>query len=170
MTVSRALGHLTNFTTGHETRTREIGPSRLEYPDQHVEVDNRLAWFLGGLEQRYGAAPLYVHLRRDPEAVAKSFNRRWHHGIMPAFGTGVIAVTKPSGIDGARFYVETVTANIEAFLQGKPNRMTVWLEDAADWFPALWQRVDGQGDLTAALSEFDVRHNATRTAEPEPAG
>lgn len=162
VTLSKAFGHLTNFTTGHETRMGEVGPCRLDYPDRHVEVDNRLAWFLGGLEQRYGAEPLYVHLRRDPEAVAASFNERWDRGIMRAFGTGIVFPPLPEGMDGARFYVETVTTNIEAFLRDKPHQVTVWLENAADWFPALWERIGGQGDCDAALAEFGVRHNASK--------
>ena len=60
-----------------------------------------------------------------------------------------------------RFYVQTVTANIEGFLEDKPHQQTVWLEEAQVWFPAFWERIGGEGDLAAALGEFSIRHNAS---------
>jgi hypothetical protein len=110
--------HLTNFTAGHETRSQLIGEQRFAYPDQHVEADNRLSWFLGGLAQRFGDEPLYVHLRRDPEAVAQSLARRWSSKVpgilIRAFGTSI--VMRGNGwpaeqrLEVCRFYVETITA------------------------------------------------------------
>ena len=46
-----------------------IGPERLDYPDQHIESDNRLAWYAGRLEKRYGDDAFYVHLKRDRQRV-----------------------------------------------------------------------------------------------------
>ncbi|MDA8368574.1 MAG: hypothetical protein M0026_01715 [Nocardiopsaceae bacterium] len=60
-----------------------------------------------------------------------------------------------------RFYVRTVTADTEAFLADKPNRSTVWLEDAQAWFPRFWDRIGGEGDYSAAAAEFGVKHNAS---------
>ncbi|MFM8634352.1 MAG: hypothetical protein ACKOEX_06015, partial [Planctomycetia bacterium] len=58
VTFAKACGHFRNYSTGHETN-RAPGPARLAYPDGHIEIDNRLAWFLGGLEERYGDDALY---------------------------------------------------------------------------------------------------------------
>jgi hypothetical protein len=168
-TLARACAWLTNYTSGHETRSRLIGDDRLDYPDRHIEVDNRLSWFLGELDARFGEDPLYVHLRRDPVLVAQSYAARWDNGypagIIRAFGHGM--VMRPTDwpeeerIEVARYYVRTVTANIEAFLADKPHTMTVWLDDAQVWFPRLWGRIGGEGDCEAAGKEFDVRHNAS---------
>jgi hypothetical protein len=169
-TFVRACEHLTNFTAGHETNAKMSGVQRFAYPDDHVEADNRLAWFLGGLSDTYSDAPLYVHLRRDPEAVARSFlrrfpNERFGANIIRAFANGIVMRRQPwpeeERLDVCRFYVETVTANIEGFLADKPRRMTVWLEDSADWFPTFWESIGAEGDLGAAMSEFAVRHNAS---------
>lgn len=164
VTLSRALAHLENYTVGHETRMGEVGAKRLDYPEHHVEIDNRLAWFLGGLDQRYGGGPLYVHLRRDPEAVARSFAKRRDRGIMRAFADGVVfpPADPQQTLEAARMYVATVTENIESFLRDKPERMTVHLAEHQTWFPALWARLGGRGDMSAALREFDTRHNASR--------
>ena len=175
MTTVRACEHLTNYTAGHESRTGEIGDSRFDYPDRHVEADNRLSWFLGDLGERFGDEPLYLHLRRDPEQVAASFLRRWRsRGAKPtrsnavrAFAHGLMIHNdewpEAERLDVCRFYVRTVTKNIEAFLADKTNTMTVWLDDANTWFPTLWERISGEGDLDAAMAEFYVRHNPSRT-------
>ena len=76
VTFSKACGHIVNFTSGHETRWGQAGDERIEYPDNHIEADNRLSWILGRLEQRYADDAYYVHLLRDPEETAKSFARR----------------------------------------------------------------------------------------------
>jgi hypothetical protein len=34
------------------------------------------------------------------------------------------------------------------------------LEEGREHFPEFWRRIGAEGDLAAALAEFDVRHNA----------
>ena len=94
-TFARACAHIENFTSGHESNARFIGESRLEYPTDHIEADNRLSWMLGALGARYdGTEVLYVHLRRDPDEVARSFELRWESGfrasIIRAFAHGIV--------------------------------------------------------------------------------
>jgi hypothetical protein len=50
LTFAEACRRITNYTTGHETRVGRVGPERLAYPDRHIEVDHRLAWFLGRMD------------------------------------------------------------------------------------------------------------------------
>lgn len=40
---------------------------------------------LGRLDQRFGQTAFYIHLLRDPDAVAASLVRRADRGIMPAY-------------------------------------------------------------------------------------
>lgn len=68
---------ITNYTAGHETRSHIADSTRLDYPDRHIEADNRLSFFLAGLAVRYPADVFYVHLKREPEAVARSLVARW---------------------------------------------------------------------------------------------
>jgi hypothetical protein len=167
MTFAKACTHLTNFTSGHESRGDVVGPERLDYPTGHIEVDNRLSWLLGLLGDRYPDA-FYVHLRRDPEAVARSFERRLHMtmktGIIDAFGYGIIqrATSYAPGErrEVCRFYVDTVTANISEFLRYR-NHATVWLETADHDFPRFLDLIGAQGDHHAAMAEWTTRHNAS---------
>ncbi|WP_421118004.1 hypothetical protein ACE2AJ_11385 [Aquihabitans daechungensis] len=75
-TFSRGCEHLTNFTTAHESNRGLIPPDHLDYPDGHIEVDNRLSWFLGPLAERHPDAR-YVHLHRNPDEVTASYLKRW---------------------------------------------------------------------------------------------
>ena len=161
-TFARACSYIENYTAAHESRRSEIGPGRLAYPDDHIEVDNRLAWLLGRLEVEYGSEAAYVHLRRDQEATIRSHAARIDFGIMAAYREAIIwrvpATVDPLEI--ARDYLLTVERNIELFLRDKPRRLDFWLENASADFERFWQFIGAAGDYEAAAAEFEVRHNA----------
>ena len=64
-------------------------------------------------------------------------------------------------LDVARELVETVTLNISAFLKDKTKVRVVQVERIAADFPAFWHWIGVEGDLAAAMAEWQVRHNAT---------
>lgn len=158
-TWAAACGHIDNWTSGHETRNR-LFAGRLDYPQRHIEVDNRLVFHLGGLQRLYGDDPLFVHLTRDPEAVAASLAHgvRGRRGIMPAFVGHIIRSRRVNPMEAARIYVETVTDNIEAFLSGKPNVIRVRIEQPHAAFDQMWEQIGAVGDREAAHGELDQRH------------
>lgn len=162
----RACRYITNFTSGHESRCREVGESRLAYPDGHIESDNRLSWFLGRLEREYGDDAVYVHLKRDAGKVARSFAGRYRHGMIDGYRNAILR--RPRGgqspMEIALDYCDTVNANIAAFLKDKSRKMEFDIEDAESGFREFWTLIGAEGDLDAALGEFRVRHNASKTA------
>jgi hypothetical protein len=187
-TFARACGHLANFTAGHETRwpsAPDFDPvRRLDYPDYHIEVDNRLAWFLGPLHLRYPGA-FYVHLTRDPADVARSFENRWQGDSAPSlvrklqqrlspsnprvsamtmFAYPMLGRSEPWTVDArpqiARMLVDTVNTNIEHFLTDKPHTRFDLFE-ADNEFPKFCARIGAKGDIDSAVREFRVRHNAS---------
>jgi hypothetical protein len=169
-TFVEACQHLTNYTAGHETRAARIGPARFDYPERHIEADNRLSWHLGALGRAYdGREVLYVHLKRDPEAVARSFVKRWDSSFRPsmirAFGHGIVQRVRDwpeeRRLDVCRHYVDTVTANIDEFLRGR-EAVTVELATVEADFALLLQRIGAEGDRASAMSEWGVRHNASQ--------
>ncbi len=169
VTFSSACGHFDNYTAGHESRRGELSAARFEYPEHHIESDNRLSWFLGELGRRFDDdETLYVHLTRSPDDVVASYTRRWDSGfrsnIGRAFGHGIVVRTEDWPADEVqsviRFYVETVTANIEAFVEGRPS-MSMQLEAIQAQFPDFIERVGASGDLAAAAAELRVMHNAS---------
>lgn len=190
VTFAMACGHMSNFSSGHESRAALTGSDRLEFPDDHIEVDNRLSWFTGPLSERYPDAG-YVHLTRDPEATARSYLSRWrvhpppraqpglaararrrwetrHPGpnLMAVFGNGILMRSQPwpeaDRADVSRFLVDTIHSNIRTFLEDRPH-IDVALETGREDFDRFWDWIGAEGDRDAALEEWTNRHNATRT-------
>jgi hypothetical protein len=172
-TFSQACRHITNFTSGHETRVRKVGPDRLHYPPRHIEVDNRLSWLLGRLDAHYGDEDVrFVHLVRDPEQTVDSFLRRFaRSSIMRGYDRGILMGSYAEPLDICRDYVETVNANIALFLRDKdPSHvMTVQLEHAKEDFARFWDWIGAEGDLEAALREWDIPYRKDKAA-PEVEG
>ncbi|MCU0971111.1 MAG: hypothetical protein MUF57_04790, partial [Gammaproteobacteria bacterium] len=129
----------------------------------HIEADNRLAWYLGRLERAYGDRAIYVHLRRDRRATARSYAKRYDRGIIRAYRLGIL-INLPKDSEPVAVcedYCDTVDANIEAFLRDKTRTMTFRLESAHGDFARFWELIGARGDLAAAQAEWDVAYNAS---------
>lgn len=174
LTFAEACRHISNYHTGHETRVGLLGDDRLAYPANHIEVDNRLAWFPGRLQAAFGDEAFYVHLRRDAEATAASMAQRWSKPAMRSYRQGILWDVDPETdrIALARDLVATLDSNIRHYLRDKSKVMTIDIETASSSFPTFWQRIRAEGDLEAALAEFDTRHHegSSRRATPRPSG
>ncbi len=161
-TFIEACKHISNFSAGHETRTAHLGDAHLDYPANHIEADNRLSWFLGRLDRSYGNKALYVHLTRDTAETAKSFTKRYSYGIIQAYRSAIL-LDLPEDADPMAVsldYCETINSNIELFLKDKTYRMSFSLENAHKDFRTFWAAIGAEGDLNAALKEWDVPHNS----------
>lgn len=162
VTFSRACQYMTNFTADHESLAMRLGDARLEYAKNHIEIDNRLSWYLGKLDHKYGDEAYYVHLQRDPEAVIESFVKRKGFGIMKAFADGLIRQPSPDLANTrllAKEVVDLGTSNIRHFLKGKSNQMEFHLENSERDFPKFWEWIDAEGDLASAMECWTVKHN-----------
>jgi hypothetical protein len=170
VTFAEACRHITNYTTGHETRVGLLGADRLAYPDRHIEVDDRLAWFPGRLEEAFGDRAFYVHLVRDEKATAASRMRRWNKPGMRSYRDGILWDVDPSVSreDIAIDFVRTVNSNIEHYLRDKTRTIRIDIEMAAETFPEFWGRIGAEGDLEAALRELASHHHAGTERRPTP--
>ena len=159
-TFSHACSHMTNFTVAHESRTSHIGIYRVNFPDNHIEVDNRLSWILGRLDELYGDNAYYVHLLREKGKVAESYNERWDSSlsIMRAYSEGIMMSSRKD-LAVCYDYVDTVNANIRMFLRDKTRKLNVHLETARTDFRKFWQEISADGDLESALTEWAVLYN-----------
>lgn len=169
VTLAKACEHISGFSTGHETRARQIGDARFDYPSDHIEVDNRLSWFLGGLGRRFDDdSTLYVHLVRDRSAVVESFERRWDSpfraSIIRAFGHGIVSRSTDWSLDERRevcgFYVDTINQNVAEFVAGRQS-IELQLELLDEQFVPFAERIGGRVDADAALAELRVHHNSS---------
>ena len=155
MTFSRACSHITNFTAGHETNNGKL--DRLTYPDNHIEVDNKLSWFLGSLDALYPDA-FYVRLYRNPEATVSSFRKR-KGSIVDGFATYILNTKRSRHTD--RLYVSTVDANIRKFLHDK-YYVNMDIDSSLLAFKNFWMLIGAEGDLDAALNEFKIKYNSSK--------
>lgn len=163
-TFIKACRHIHNYTCAHESLTGALGEERFQYPDNHIEADNRLSWFLGRLEQTFGDEAFYVHLKRDKYQTALSFTRRQHKfGIIPAYSKGIVegGISHHDLFDLCLDYCDTVNANIKAFLHDKSKKMSFSLENAKYDYAIFWKRIGAEGNLEAALAEWDIAYNQT---------
>ncbi len=163
MTFAEACTHITNFTSAHESLSHTIGTDRLAYPPQHIEIDNRLSWFLGRLDQQYGDDAVYVHLTRDAAQVAQSFLKRWDSGIISAYRREIIMGehSNATPYDTCVDYIHTVNSNIAFFLKDKPHALSVALESFEHDFLDFWNHIGATGDINSALKELRTPHNAS---------
>ena len=174
-TLAKACSHIVNYSSGHETRCMAIGNERLDYPKNHIEIDNRLCFYLGSLDKKYGDNAFYVHLIRDEEKVIDSFNKRWadtNHSIIFAFAK-TIKFLIPDALDEttkyeiSKEYVQITKDNIEFFLKGKTNKIQIRLENFKEDFCEFWKWIGAEGNLELAIKELQKNHNASVDNEIE---
>lgn len=164
-----ACKHITNYTCGHESLKRGLGASRFDFAENHIEIDNRLSWFLGTMDKNFGDEAIYVHLQRDKEKTTNSFTRRFGPpgSIINAFTEGVKhrRTEELSSEDRRQLavdYIDTITDNIEFFLRSKSRKMDFHIEQYEADFRKFWNLIGAEGDFDSALMEFSKVHNAHR--------
>lgn len=162
-TFIEACKHITNYSSAHESLISALGHQRLDYPDNHIEADNRLCWLLGRLENTYGDNPFYVHLKRNNEDTISSFSKRRDFGIMKAYEQGILMhedhIATAHEIAGD--YLETVNTNINLFLKDKSKKMLISLESITSDFTEFWEAINASGNLQDALVEWNKHYNAS---------
>ncbi|WP_128081062.1 hypothetical protein [Pseudoalteromonas sp. TB51] len=164
--MAKACSFIKNYTSGHETRIGMTASKKLNYPDNHIEADNRLSWLLGSLDKRFERDDvLYVHLKRSPQLVAESYNRRWYlrYSIVRAFSSGILMKSsRQDNLESCHDYVEVVNDNIECFLKSKDNKLTINIENIEKDFKTFWTTINAKGDLNGALKCLSKPSNKSR--------
>jgi len=170
MAFSAACKPISNFTSAHEGRARRLGVDRFAYPDQHIEADNRLVWFLGALDREFGNEAFYVHLIRDRKKVVESYDRKWvrYGSIIRAYCEGIHQITlhkldREKRLEVVEDFYDNVNENIRHFLKDKDKVLTIHLENIGEEFPRFWKEIGAEGNLDEALEVFQFRHNRSKT-------
>ncbi len=169
----KACSHISNFTSAHESLSKTLGDSRFEYPDNHIEADNRLSWFLGTLDKKFSNHAFYVHLIRDKESTVNSFTKRWNNqgSIIKSFAEGILMQGHKSLNHDQRntifeSYYDTVNDNIKAFLKDKDKRLTINLENISNDFSIFYNAIGAKGSLENALDTFKKPTNTSSDSQP----
>ncbi|CAL2087434.1 hypothetical protein [Tenacibaculum sp. 190524A05c] len=163
-----ACKHIRNFTTSHESLADVFGNERFNFPNNHIEVDNRLSWSLGHLNKYFGDDAIYIHLKRDRDKTANSFFQRFYlpGSIIDAFCDGVRMnpvekLSKKMRLKACYDYVDTVNTNIEYFLLDKSKKMTINLETIEQDFPKFLEFINADIDLEKGIEELRKSHNSS---------
>jgi len=161
-TFAKACKHINNFTAAHESKVKNLGSERINFNKNHIEVDNRLCWFLGRIDKTFGDEAFYVFLKRNKSEIAKSYAKRWFQpiSIMRAYQQDIL-FRRDHNIEIAEDYVTTIEENVEHFLKDKSNKMIIELENIENDFKTLWQKINAEGNLDLALQEFSTNYNAS---------
>lgn len=165
-TFRRACTHATNYKSGHESVCMRHG---LDFPDNYIEVNNRLVWFMGLLDQKYPDAR-YVHLYRDPHEVAISHTERckqpfqvafaWRKAIRCAWHVKKGRDEERKLLTDCREFVDAINANIDVFLRTLPPTRYIKVDiDQPDMFQHFWTWAGLEGDIDEAMNTFKKRHN-----------
>lgn len=162
-TFIRACKHIKNYTARHESRSHLCGAERLNYPTGHIEADNRLSWFLGRLDKKFGKSACYVHLKRNIKKTAESFVKRYEKGIINAYRKELLLnyEDKKKPIEICKDYCRTVNSNIELFMKDKPMNMTVRVNSFESHFSDFWNFIGAKGDISTALDELKNKYNTS---------
>lgn len=160
-TFFEACKHITNYTCGHETNTHKL-IGRLIYPDNHIEIDNRLIFFFGELESHYPNA-YYVHLIRNTKDCVNSLNQRWMEGSINRAFLENILMTSPlhwtleMKYKACENYYYTTNMNIANFLKDKKH-IFFQLEQPQQ-FRDFIKQIAGIGNIDKAINEFKFKYN-----------
>ncbi len=166
LTFSRACENITNYTSGHESLSRRIGTDRFNYPDWHIEADNRLAWFPGSLDRAFGNEAFYVHLLRERSKTVASYNRRWvrNGSLVRAYCEGLLQIAihtldRKQRSEVVGDFYDQVNENIRHFLKDKDKVLTLHLEEMQEGFPKFWKEISAEGNLELAMEAFKQSYN-----------
>ena len=90
-TLAKSFGQIKSLTSGHESNVKNRLGDRVIYPDNHVEADNRLLFFMPQLTERYGETELLVIIERNRAEIANSYRKRWWKFNLPKiFAQGIL--------------------------------------------------------------------------------
>ena len=165
-TFYKACKHITNYVTSHETNQNSLAKHlNMTYPDNHIEIDNRLVFNLGYLDRFYGDS-VFVVLYRPIYKNIYSLMKRFHDrgSIVEGYMDNIIGVrpelaSEKEKHQAAWCYTVSTRNNIRLFLKGKKDIFTILIEDPEVNFIKFWKFIGAEGDLQAALNEFRVKHN-----------
>jgi hypothetical protein len=164
----KACSYFDNYTCSHESRVGQDYSVRVDYPDSHIEVDNRLVWFLPLLEKAYGDEAFYVHLVREHNLVAKSYMERWalNESIVKAFAHGIRM--QPTIKKGDRYkacleYVEYCDWLISDFCADKSNVIQINIDELHAEFEHFAAFIGVKGNIELAKKVCEKTSNINRT-------
>jgi hypothetical protein len=158
VTFSKACQHITNYTSGHETTGRLPIKEKLTYPDNHIEIDPSLSYFIPLLREKYPDA-LFVHLQRERESCVDSLMKRQSLYSYAGFHLRAHHTECSKNMRLiAEIYYDNTNELIKKILN--ENRIFIPLEMIDICFSLdFWVVIEAEGNKEKALSELEIKYN-----------
>lgn len=170
-TFSKACEHIENYTSAHEMNSTIIDlDNRLTFPNNHIEVDNRLIWYIDNLKIRYGSSAKYVYLRRKPDDVALSYHKRWNNKVSIVRGYGESILMKgfcPANerLSICQSYSKLVDEKLLSFIKDNEG-IIVNVENIESDFRKFYDWISAKGDVELCINEFNKYYNKNPKSSP----
>ena len=162
-TFSKACAHLDNYTVSHGCKFTNACDLTFNYPDNHIAVDNRFVDHLNTLNNLYQKDVLYIILHRNLKEQAESLKKLDEKNKY-------LSLDSCEGVLSYEDYLIKQDEKIADFLytnyelpyryKVEHNFLDFNLSLAKDNFDYFWHLINGKGNLTEALDEWDIKYNA----------
>lgn len=162
--LSQVLGDIEGFTSAHESRCNFLGCDRIDYPAYHIECDNRLVWFLPRLTKKYCNDSILVIIKRDREAIANSYFKRFFKiNIMTAYSQGILMRDfKDNDLEVCFDYVDNVYEHLDYFATNWQHVIYLDISSPQEGLKELLtkiKRIDQYEMLISSLEEIKTNTN-----------
>lgn len=163
VSFSEACKIVRNYSTTHESLWGKKLPERIEYPSNHIEIDNRLSFYMGELHKKYGDDALYVHLYRDNLQTARSyFNRITDQNSIAFSWSKSINRSKVPSLQDCLDMVVSQNQNIDFFCSNVKNSMSIDIELIEEEFPKFLNIIGADFDKNSIAGIFSKRLNDSK--------
>ena len=162
-TFYKACSHIKNYTSGHESKISDPTMERFKFPKHHIEIDNRLSWFLPLLDVFNNEnRTFYVHLVRNFELTVNSFMKR--KGPKSHLDNFIRGFCNQNDVNENRYQlakrmVATIDMTINNYVHNKPHVRDFFIEAAKEQFPYFCEQINADVNIEKAIKEFDIKYN-----------
>jgi len=129
----------------------------LLYPDDHIEVDPPLAFWIPELRRRYRRAK-WVHLVRSEADCVESLANRETRTVRD-FGRMLYHWEEVDATSGAKALYDVINGLCVELLPKTAFRLEV--ETAKEHWRDCWDWMGCQGDFEGSLDEWNTKHNGS---------
>lgn len=151
-TFAKACRFATNRKVSHESASGGI--YTFEYPEDHIEVDAPLAFWVPRLRSFYRGCR-FVHLVRDKKPCIESLARN-EALVCQWFGHMLYHFPEATPLDGALALYSVINES----LRGE-DVLQVRLEEIKIRWHEVWAWMGCEGDFARSLAEWDIKYHAS---------
>jgi len=154
VTFNKACSHIINYTSSHETNTSGLLGNNFIYPDNHIEIDPRMSYFLPLLKNKYPNS-FWVHLQRERNSCITSLSRR---RSLIKYGCFHLGTNTDNLKLLSEIYYDNTNELIKKLLADE-NHIHLWTHELEDSFDIFYNKINAKGDILECKKELKIKYN-----------